>query len=105
MIDEQFLESIKDSVKTSVEEVISPIVKQLTALDSRISTLENRVDLIEKLISIFAIDRVKEQIEKDNLYPFVSDENKVITAIDRITEKQNGLGKLIIKHLSEYEIP
>ncbi|MDE0010691.1 MAG: hypothetical protein OXU36_06085 [Candidatus Poribacteria bacterium] len=104
MTNERLLESLTDSVKESIKEVLSPVVEQFATLDNRLMTLENRVDLIEKLISIFAIDRVKEQIEKDNLYPHFSDEDRVITAIDRITEKQNGLGKMIIEHLGKHEL-
>ena len=104
MTNEKLLESITDSVKESVKEVMSPVVEQLTALDDQLTALESRVDLIEKLISIFAIDRVREQIEKDNLYPHFSDEDRVITAIDRITKKQNGLGKMIIENLGKHEL-
>ena len=88
----------------AIEEILSPIGERLANFENRMDNLENRVDLIEKLVSIFAIDRVREQIEKDNLYPHFSDEDRVITAIDRITEKQNGLGKMIIDCLGKQSL-
>ena len=81
----------------AIEAIILPIVNKLTEL-------ENRMILQEKLVRIFAIELVRNQIEKDNLYPFVSDEDRVITAIDRITEKQTDVGKMIIHHISNHEL-
>ena len=50
---------------------------------------------------ILVSDAVRDQIRKDDLYPFATDEQKVETAVSRIIERQNGLSQMILDQLDK----
>ena len=77
------------------------ITAELKSINERFDNLESRVDQQGKLLMILVSDAVRDQIRKDDLYPFATDEQKVETAVSRIIERQNGLSKMILDQLEK----
>lgn len=85
----------------SLSVAIDSFRKEIAALDDRVSALEKKFDEKDRLLMILVSESVREQIRKDDLYPFVTNEQKVETAVSRILERQNGLGEMILRCLAK----
>ncbi len=90
-----------DELEDTLETRFAAIETRIRTLETRIRTLETRFDRLERLVHILVIALVNEQIKKDNLYPHFSDEDKVMTAVERIMHRQNGRGALILSYLNK----
>ena len=77
------------------------VIESLKNLEQRMSDLEQRMSTSDQLLMILVSDAVRDQIRKDDLYPFATDEQKVETAVQRIIERQNRLSKMIIDQLDK----
>ena len=97
MTQEQFQEHVIESL-TNLEQ-------RMSDLEQRMSDLEQRMSTSDQLLMILVSDAVRDQIRKDDLYPFATDEQKVETAVQRavqrIIERQNRLSKMIIDQLDK----
>ena len=90
-----------EAITSRFDELEDTLETRFAAIETRIRTLETRFDRLERLVHILVIALVNEQIKKDNLYPHFSDEDKVMTAVDRIMHRQSGRGALILSYLNE----
>ena len=70
-------------------------------LENRFDNLENRVNRHGQLLMILVSDAIREQIKKDDLYPFATDEQRIETAVSRILERQNGLSEMVLDYLDK----
>ncbi len=75
--------------------------EQFEKINERFDNLEERVDRYGSLLMILVSDAVRDQIRKDDLYPFATDEQKVETAVSCIIERQNGLSQMILYQLDK----
>ena len=75
--------------------------EQFEKINERFDNLEERVDRYGSLLMILVSDAVRDQIRKDDLYPFATDEQKIETAVSRIIERQNGLSQMILDQLDK----
>ena len=93
-------QAIIDEFK-AITDQFEKINERFDSLEDRFDKLESRVDQQGKLLMILVSDAVRDQIRKDDLYPFATDEQKVETAVSRIIERQNGLSKMILDQLEK----
>ena len=75
--------------------------EQFEKINERFDNLEERVDRYGSLLMILVSDAVRDQIRKDDLYAFATDEQKIETAVSRIIERQNGLSQMILYQLDK----
>ena len=75
--------------------------EQFEKINERFDNLEEHVDRYGSLLMILVSDAVRDQIRKDDLYPFATDEQKIETAVSRIIERQNGLSQMILDQLDK----
>ena len=83
------------------KEQFEKINEQFEKINERFDNLEERVDRYGSLLMILVSDAVRDQIRKDDLYPFATDEQKIETAVSRIIERQNGLSQMILDQLDK----
>ena len=84
-----------------ISDQFEKINKRFDSLEDRLDNLEVRVNQQGTLLMILVSDAVRDQIRKDDLYPFATDEQKVETAVSCIIERQNGLSKMILDQLEK----
>ena len=77
------------------------INERFDSLEDRFDNLEDRVNRYGQLLMILVSDTIREQIKKDDLYPFATDEHRVETAVNRILERQNGLSKMVLDYFDK----
>ena len=68
----------------------------------RLDKVERRVNSQGQLLMILVSDTIRDQIRKDDLYPFATDEEKLETALSRILERQNGLSQRILEYIEKH---
>ena len=80
--------------------------KELTPFEQeiieRLDKVERHVNSQGQLLMILVSDTIRDQIRKDDLYPFATDEEKLETALSRILERQNGLSQRILEYIEKH---
>ena len=84
-----------------INERFDNLEERFDNLEERFDNLENRVNRQGQLLMILVSDTIREQIKKDDLYPFATDEQRIETAVSRILERQNGLSKMVLDYLDK----
>ena len=90
-----------EKINVQFEKINKKIDERFEKIDERLDNLEDRVNRQGQLLMILVSDMIREQIKKDDLYPFATDEQRIETAVSRILERQNGLSKMVLDYLDK----